>query len=121
MNNNANFDPITGQPLQNNQQILNNAEQVNQPTIEQATIVTEPKANQQSIDQPAPVEQIQSQLQNIPTVEQNKQDFINNVQSMNQQKKEEKKEGVNFVFIIILFVVILVVIYFLFPILLNYI
>lgn len=65
--------------------------------------------------------QIQTELQNIPTVDQNKQQFMNNIQSINQEKNEEKKEGINFVFIIILFVVILAAIYFLFPILLNYI
>ena len=67
------------------------------------------------------VTQIQHELQSVPTVEQGKEAFINNVQSMQQEKKEEKKEGVNFVFIIILFIVLLAAIFFLFPILLDYI
>ena len=48
------------------------------------------------------IEQKQNELQNIPTVEQGKEAFINNVQSMHEEKKEEKKEGVNFLFIITL-------------------
>lgn len=64
--------------------------------------------------------QIQNELQNIPTVEQDTQSFINNVQTLNGEKKEEKKEGVNFIFIIILFIVILASIFFLFPLLLDY-
>lgn len=63
---------------------------------------------------------IKDQLQNIPTVEQNKQDFINNVQNMNQEITEKKSDNINFGFIIILFVIILAVMYFLFPILIKY-
>ena len=81
--------------------------------------------NQIPIVEPQPHVDIEShikdQLQNIPTVEQNKQDFINNVQNMNQETNVQKKESINFIFIIILFVIILAAIYFLFPILLKYI
>ena len=73
---------------------------------------------QQHVDMEA---HIKDQLQNIPTVEQDKQAFINNVQNMNQETNEQKKESINFVFIIILFLIILAAIYFLFPILLKYI
>ena len=107
----------------------------NIPTNQQPTIMFDPMTGQQ-ISQPTnntqvgseiPVQsidsaiQIQNELQAIPTVEQGSNAFINNVQSMNQEKKEEKKEGVNFVFIIILFIIILATILFLFPLLLDYI
>ena len=36
--------------------------------------------------------QIQNELQSIPTVEQGKEAFINNVQAMHEEKKEEKAE-----------------------------
>lgn len=112
MNNNVNFDPMTGQPIhKNNQQpVVNEQPQVNNQALNQNSM--QPNINQET--------QIQSQLQSIPTVEQNKEQFIGNVQSTNIEKKEEKKEGVNFIFIIILFVIILVAIYFLFPLLAKY-
>lgn len=132
MNNNAKFDPMTGQPLQNNtpQQVTENrpvaqqqpvvpnniSQQVESIEQNQNPVIEQPQTN--NIIQEA---QPQVQLQSIPTVEQNKQDFINNVQSMNQEKKEEKNEGINFVFIIVLFVIILAAILFLFPILVDYI
>lgn len=121
MNNNVKFDPMTGEPLQNN----------NQQTLEPVTPIIDPQTIQQPIEQNTIVNetqnntnqeiQVQNQLQNIPTVDQSKEEFINNAQSINKEKKEEKKEGVNFIFIIILFVVILITIYFLFPLLLDYI
>lgn len=102
MNNNINFDPMTGQPIQKNN--------------EQPQITNQP-LNQNSINQQV---QIQNQLQSIPTVDQNKEQFIDNIQSANIEKKEEKKEGINLIFVIILFVIILVSIYFLFPLLAKY-
>lgn len=115
MNSNIKFDPMTGQPIQvSDDKVVppvNQSIQTDNQTPN--TTLAQPDNNQQT--------QIQNQMQNIPTVEQNKQDFINNVQSINNQKKEEKKEGINFVFIIIMFIVILAVIYFLFPLLLKYI
>lgn len=102
MNNNINFNPMTGQPIQKNN--------------EQPQITNQP-LNQNSINQQV---QIQNQLQSIPTVDQNKEQFIDNIQSANIEKKEEKKEGINLIFVIILFVIILVSIYFLFPLLAKY-
>ena len=147
MNNNMTFDPNTGVPIQqNNQQPVNqqiikqpimiNEKQINsQPTLENSSIQqlnTENIVLEQNQDNEQQIQNIettqinepalnQNEFQSIPTVEQSQQDFINNVQSMNQEKKEEKKEGINFVFIIILFVIILAAIYFLFPLLLKYI
>lgn len=102
-NNQMNFDPMTGQPI--NQNITTIPNQV-QTTNSQTT---------QSVQQPANNINIQQQLQSIPTVEQTKQEFINNTQAENVVKKEEKQDGPNIVFIIILFVIIFAAIFFLFP------
>lgn len=102
-NNQMNFDPMTGQPI--NQNITTIPNQV-QTTNSQTT---------QSVQQPANNINIQQQLQSIPTVEQTKQEFINNTQAENVVKKEEKQDGPNIVFIIILFIIIFAAIFFLFP------
>lgn len=102
MNNNENLNLINESETQNNNiEKENNIDQLQEDNTQQA--------------------QIQSELKNIPNVDQDKQSFINNVESMNNEKKEEKKEGINFAFIIILFAIILAAILFLFPFLLNYI
>lgn len=113
MNNNMNFDPMTGQPIQNNQnqESITNNVQINQTTTNVERSYQDEQLNKQ----------IQSELQTIPNVEQNEQQFINNVQTMNEEKKEENKEGINFIFIIILFIILLASIYFLFPLLSKYI
>lgn len=123
--NNENLNNIQNQ-TNNEQPIVQNVVQDNniQPQLEQNTV----ENNTQNIEvQPQPEQNninnqvlIQDQLQTIPTVDQNPEQFINNVQNQTQEKKEEKKEGVSMVFIIILFVVILVSIYFLFPLLAKY-
>lgn len=127
-NNQMRFDPMTGQPINNintntnmnnnsvpNQNIQNpqTYQQVNQNTIQQPTV------NQQTFQNAMINEQVQ--MQSIPTVDQTKQEFINNTQNMNTEKKENKKEGVNYLFIIILFAIMFAAIFFLFPILLKYI
>ena len=114
MNNNMNFDPMTGLPLNKNsiddEQQLQKEQQIIHEDINYIP------ANDSNHE-----EEIKNQLQNIPTVEQKKEDFINNTQTINQEKKDEKKKGINFAFIIILFLIILATIYFLFPLLLKYI
>lgn len=97
-NNQMNFDPMTGQPINQNITTIPNQVQTTQ-----------------SVQQPANNINIQQQLQSIPTVEQTKQEFINNTQAENVVKKEEKQDGPNIVFIIILFVIIFAAIFFLFP------
>lgn len=117
------FDPMTGQPVTQIEPMAPTTSLNGQVTSEplQEVNTETPQQNNNVTNNVNNAAQIQSELQSIPTVEQGKEAFINNVQSMNQEKKEEKKEGVNFVFIIILFVVILVAIFFLFPLLLDYI
>jgi len=89
----------------------------------------------QPLEQETPVEPIQPQtqepvqnetvvqqpIQGVPTVEQSKEDFIDNTQSLTPEKKEVKKKEVNYLFMIILFVIIFAAIFFLFPILLKHI
>lgn len=114
MNNNMNFDPMTGLPL--NKNLIDDEQQLQK---EQQIIhedINYIPANDSNHE-----EEIKNQLQSIPTVEQKKEDFINNTQTINQEKKDEKKKGINFAFIIILFLIILATIYFLFPLLLKYI
>ena len=123
------FDPMTGEPIVPEEQVVpvGPVEPV-APVTEQVTsepvqeVNTEiPLQNNNIANNVNDAVQIQNELQSIPTVEQGKEAFINNVQAMHEEKKEEKKEGVNFLFIIILFVVILAAIFFLFPLLLDYI
>ena len=128
-NNQMNFDPTTGKPINNNQAQntpINTVPTI-QPTVENVQPVqpipvqVEPQVvtvePQPTIQQPTNNAYInpQQQMQGIATVEQNKQEFIQNTQASNLVKKEEKKDGPNITFIIFLFVIILVAILFLFP------
>ena len=128
MNNNAKFDPMTGEPIQNNNQMLSEQQIANQQVQPEIQINTQEHPNTNQITETPIIEpnnidqaQIQNQLQSIPNVDQNKQVFIDNIQAMNSEKKEEKKEGSGIVPILILFAALLAIIYFLFPLLLNYI
>ena len=95
MNNNIKYDPMTGEPIQ------------------QSVNIQQPETQEQTL--------VQNEFQNIPRVEQSQEEFINNVQSVNTEKKEEKKDKINYTFIIILFIIIFASIFFLFPILDKYI
>ena len=111
MNNQPKFDPITGEPLQNNI--------IPEPVVPINEYNTNVEENQ-TINNPQNEVLIQTELHNIPTIEQNKEQFIENIQSTNQEIKENKKEGTNFIFIIIIFIIMLAAILFIFPLLLNY-
>ena len=124
-NNQINFDPITGQPINNNAAI-------NQQAFE-ATSMQQPINNNTAINQQANIEfqtvsnnaeipnnlSIQHQMQNIPTIEQTKQNFINNTQATTAAQSQEKKDGPNIVFIIILFAIIFAALFFIFPLLIK--
>ena len=120
-NNQMNFDPMTGQPINQNINNMNNVAVPNQ--VQQ--VYTQPIPPVQPVPTVEPVPTVdnivntQQQMQNIPTVEQSKQEFINNTQANNTVKKEEKKDGPNIAFIVILFVIIFAAILFLFPYLLD--
>lgn len=118
-NNQINFDPMTGQPI--NQNLNNNNTVVPnqaQPVNVQPVAPVQPVPAVEPV-QPIPVVDEQQQIQNIPTVEQSKQEFIDNTQANNTAKKEEKKDGPNIAFIVILFVIIFAAIFFLFPYLMD--
>ena len=123
MNNEMKYDPMTGEPINNTVDPIQQENTINQTTEEANIIETQTLLDPITEEQSTNIQtQIQTELQNIPTVDQNEQQFINNVQSINnKEKKEDKKEGVNFTFIIIMFAIILLTIIFLFPILLDYI
>ena len=116
-NNQMNFDPMTGQPINNNPvptAPVNPIPNVQPIPIEQQVTTIE---SQPIIQQPTNNTYInpQQQMQGIATVEQDKQQFIQNTQASTVVKKEEKKEGPNIGFIITLFIIILASILFLFP------
>lgn len=117
-NNQMNFDPMTGQPITripNTNNIPNNVIQSNN-TIESNNISNSNQINPNLNQNTQSMQNtIVNQMQSIPTVDQSKQAFIDNTQSMTSEKKNEKKEGINYTFIIILFVIILASIFFLFP------
>lgn len=129
-NNKMNFDPMTGLPinqpnnineLQPNIPIQNNIDTSN---LQYSNIEVSTQALQNSLLDTEIVNKqnnnVQQQMQNIPTVEQSKNEFINNVNvAVNETKKEEKKDGPNITFIIILFAIIFASVFFLFPYLLE--
>ena len=108
-------------------------------TINNATPASTPVQNVQSQATPvgqAPVQNVQpvdpntaqttntgtvnsNNLQSVPTVDQSKEQFINNTQGVNKDDKPEKKSNINVVFVVIIFVVIILAIIFLFPYLLK--
>lgn len=122
-NSQMNFDPMTGQPINKN---TNNSNMVpnNGMTIpiEQNSIQNSLPTQTENVNninvtpsiEPS-ITNVQQSMQNIATVEQSKQEFIENTQANSSAKKEEKKDGPNIAFIIILFVIIFAAIFFLFP------
>lgn len=118
-----------------NNQVTN--KQNNIPVVNNTTTITPtvPIANENKIATPVQPQQppetvitpiqsnnvIQQQIQGVPTVEQSKEEFIDNTQALTPEKKEEKQNGVNYVFMVILFVIIFGAIFFLFPLLLKHI
>lgn len=125
-NNQVNFDPMTGQPINNNPVPSTPVNSVpNVQPVQPVPVPVEPPVapieSQPSIQQPTNNAYInpQQQMEGIATVEQTKQEFIENIQANNVEKNEDKKDGPNITFIIILFVIILAAIFFLFPYLMN--
>ena len=118
-NNQMNFDPMTGQPINQNNTIISNQVPLQNSTVQPVpTQITQTDINLST----QPVNNtlnVQQQIQNIPTIEQSKQDFINKTQANNTVKNEEKKDRPNILFIAILFIIIFAAIFFLFPYLLQ--
>lgn len=121
-NNQMNFDPITGQPINQNinNTVVPQSENIQPiPTVQPVPTVEPVQAVQPQVPTMNNDIYNQQQMQNIATVEQTKQDFINNTQANSTIKKEEKKDGPNITFIVILFAIIFASIFFLFPYLLK--
>ena len=155
MNNNGmNFDPQTGQPINNisnvpqfsndnvnnlnnynqanptTQQVVNNAQNINpapnQPVVNTDVVNTQQQPVNVSVNnqpnmgsQPVQVAGGSNNISNIPTIEQSNQSFVANTQAVSMEKTEEKKKGINYLFVIILFIIVLVSIFVLFPLLKN--
>lgn len=124
-NNQMNFNPETGEQLNNNENVQN----VQPIDLKPSTVQMDSSNQISQIDQNNQINAInqqniiQPQMQSIPTIEQGKSEFINNTQAqtLNQENKNEKKSNFNYTFVIILFIIIFAAIFFLFPVLLEYI
>lgn len=102
------------------QNIINNNENQNinpqpqtqpQTTMNNTNIQPQVLSNQnQALDN----KQVNSQMQQIPTIEQTNQNFLNNTQN-NVSAKEQKKPGINYTFLIILLIILFGAVIFLFP------
>ena len=137
-----NFDPNTGEPLQNDNLVNNNNVSVpennitvdnisTQPTVgisqpipEQPTQpeVLEPVQANNDISQAAETESteevnMQDSVKGIPTVEQNNQSFVANTQAISSEKKSDEKPKGNYALILILLAVLVVAVFFGFPLL----
>ena len=113
------FDPMTGQPISQNE---NSTDIIQTNIVEQTVVPVEPVQTNQIDATPNFTNNnisTQQQMQSIPTVEQDKQNFISNTQADSTAKEEVKKDGPNIVFIVIMFLVIFAAIFFLFPYLLK--
>ena len=142
MDNKLRFDPMTGEPINqdNNvqplqpqtnleqQQIYQQVQpqqqgyeqvQTQQPLVQQQAYQQIKPQTVPNINQANSNNAIQQQMQTIPTVDQSRQEFVNNTQTSSDIKKEDKKDNSNIVFIVILFLIIFSAIFFLFPYLLN--
>ena len=94
------FDPNTGKPLND----------INENAVVQANTNNAETSINDSLSQSNV-----TNINNIPTVDQSSNEFINNTQTISSERIEKKKGGLNYTFIIILFIVILISIIFLFP------
>ena len=94
------FDPNTGKPIND----------INENAVVQANANNAETSINDSLSQ-----NNVTNINNIPTVDQSSNEFINNTQTISSERIEKKKGGLNYTFIIILFIVILISIIFLFP------
>ena len=58
-----------------------------------------------------------TEINNIPTVEQQEQEFIDNAQAISADKtvEEDNSNGINYKFVIVLFIAVLITVFFIFP------
>ena len=123
-NNQVNFDPMTGQPINqgfngvSNAQVTPQQQANNIPNVV-PPIQPQPPMQQVNVANNTNPASIQQQMNSIPTVDQDKKEFITNTQATTEVKTETKKNGPNIAFIVILFIIIFASIFFLFPYLLD--
>ena len=109
MDNEIKFDPLTGQPINKKE-----------PTGQELQAMSE-NQNVVSNNNNSETEKNQIDLQAIPNVNQSDEQFIKNVQATSKEKNDSSAEGINYAFIVILFIIIFASIFFLFPIINEYI
>lgn len=118
------FDPNTGKPLdnisentQNNNMKMRFDPNTGKPIndINKNTVVQANTNNAETSINDSSSQSNVTNINNIPTVDQSANEFINNTQTISSERIEKKKGGLNYTFIIILFIVILISIIFLFP------
>lgn len=87
-----------------------------QPVEAQTPVQTVQQPEVQAPTQQATIADINQQMQNIPNVDQNVQDFVANTQAANEVKQDtEKKGNLNILVIIIIFAIIFAALFFVFP------
>lgn len=127
-NNQIKFDPMTGQPIQpqmngnaevNNNQNINNIPNIQPINVQNNNIPNQVVQNnsmpQVNTDQMNNSQNIMNQMQNIATVDQSKEAFINNTQATVKDNTGDNAPKVNYVFVAIIFIIIFAAIFFLFP------
>lgn len=97
-----NFQTTIQPDFSNIQNNINQEVQSSQPLNQNSTSVTQ-------------------QIPNIPTVEQTNQNFVANTQAISVEKPVEGKKKVNYVLVVVLLLVVFLAIFFVFPVLKNYI
>ena len=113
------FNPEVNQPVNQNLNGINNIPIENNQNIVQQPTPTMPQMQPVDITNNTNPTDIQQQMNTIPTVDQDKQNFMTNTQAANEVKNEEKKKGPNIALIVIIFAIIFASIFFLFPYLLD--
>lgn len=127
-NNQIKFDPMTGQPIQpqnngnegvNNNQNINNIPNIQPINVQNNNIPNQVIQNnsmpQVNTDQMNNSQNVMNQMQNIATVDQSKEAFINNTQATVKDNTGDNAPKVNYVFVAIIFIIIFAAIFFLFP------
>ena len=142
-----NFDPNTGEPIQNDNLINDNNVSIPEnntivenipiqpapikPEIMQPTQLdpepaqpVQPEPAPENVETPQMVNTVseealsaQDSVKGIPTIEQNDQSFVANTQAISSEKKSDDKSRVNYALILILLGVVVAAIFFGFPLL----
>lgn len=103
-------------------QTHNNQVASQQPVAPQPEVTPQPIPQaQEETPQPSNTVQAPDLSNTNPTVEQSTESFVQSTQALNSEKTVEKKKGVNYLLVILLFIIVLIAIFFVFPLLKEYI